>query len=271
MPERPGQRGRHRQPPPVLLLHGLAGHMGEWDALTELLLADGHRVVAYDARGHGASTRRPSDMTRAACVRDAVAVIRALDLAPVTLVGQSLGGHTAMLTAAAYPDLVHALILVEAGPGGPNPDLPAQIGGWVDGWPTPFKSLAEAENFFGNEAWARVLDERPDGWHARVDRDVMVSAVAELATHAYWDQWERVRCPALVVRGANGTMPEAETTEMRARRPGTTQLAVIPDTAHDVHLDQPTRLHAAATAFLADVEGVAATDDAWRSGSGRER
>lgn len=208
--------GRGGTGSPLLLLHGLAGHMGEWDESAALLLSDGHRVVTYDARGHGASTRRPPDMTRAACVRDAAAVIQALDLAPVVLLGQSLGGLTAILTAAAHPDLVRALILVEAGPGGPNPELPEQIGGWLDGWPTPFTSLADAEEFLGHEAWARGLEERPDGWHARVDRDVMVAAVAELATHAYWDQWAWVRCPTLVVRGANGTMPEPEAAEMRA-------------------------------------------------------
>ncbi|MFF1416838.1 alpha/beta fold hydrolase [Streptomyces sp. NPDC058280] len=45
---------------PVLLLHGLAGHTAEWDSLARLLLP-AHRVVAYDARGHGASDRHPTD------------------------------------------------------------------------------------------------------------------------------------------------------------------------------------------------------------------
>ncbi|WP_143674623.1 alpha/beta fold hydrolase, partial [Streptomyces caniscabiei] len=116
----------HTQDRTLLLLHGLAGHQGEWDDLVPRLLADGHRVVTYDARGHGASTRRPADMSRAACVRDAVTVIRELGLAhpgqaPLTLVGQSLGGHTAFLTAAAHPELLDSLILIEAGPGAPDP------------------------------------------------------------------------------------------------------------------------------------------------------
>lgn len=44
--------------PPLLLLHGLAGHSGEWEALAARF-ASTHRVVAFDARGSGASTRRP--------------------------------------------------------------------------------------------------------------------------------------------------------------------------------------------------------------------
>ncbi|MDX3135657.1 alpha/beta fold hydrolase, partial [Streptomyces europaeiscabiei] len=105
----PGQESAART---LLLLHGLAGHLGERDELLPPLLAQGHRVVTYDARGHGASTGRPADMSRAACVRDTVTVIRELGLdahgqAPLTLVGQYLGGHTAFLTAAAHPELIH--------------------------------------------------------------------------------------------------------------------------------------------------------------------
>src|SRR6184192_1915671 len=69
----------------ILLLHGLAGTRSEWSDLTPRLVADGHRVVSYDARGHGDSTRRPSDVSRAACVADAVTLVEQLSLAPVTL------------------------------------------------------------------------------------------------------------------------------------------------------------------------------------------
>lgn len=234
----------------VLLLHGLAGHQGEWDDLAPLLLADGHRVVTYDARGHGDSTRSPGDMTRAACVRDAVALIEHLSLAPVTLIGQSLGGHTALLTAADHPGLIDSLVLIEAGPGGGNPNLPEEIGAWLDSWPRPFTSPAHATGFFGHEAWARGLEEREDGWYPKVVRDRMTAAIREVSERAYWQEWTRIRCQALVIRGARGTMTEHEQTEMRTRRPEATALEVIPDAGHDVHLDQPAHLHATIAAFL---------------------
>ncbi|MFI7297015.1 alpha/beta fold hydrolase [Streptomyces sp. NPDC050121] len=255
--------------PPVLLLHGLAGHLGEWDDLTARLLADGHRVVRYDARGHGASTRTPADMTRAAAVRDAVALLDELDLPPAILLGQSLGGLTALLTAAAQPSRVSALILVEAGPAGGDPDLPEQIRSWLDGWPTPFPTFEQAVAFLGHEAWARGLDWRPDGsgtdgtgtdaggtdagGYARVDRDTMVAAVTELAARDYWEEWSRVTCPTLVVRGENGMMPAEEQRRMQTRRPADTHVTVIPDASHDVHLDRPKALHEAVTTFLGAV------------------
>jgi pimeloyl-ACP methyl ester carboxylesterase len=236
--------------PTLLLLHGLAGHRGEWDDLLTLLLADGtHRIVTYDARGHGDSTRIPEDMTRAAAVQDATTVVRALNLPRPTLLGQSLGGHTALLTAAAHPSLVAALILVEAGPGGPTPDLPEHIGGWLDTWPQPFPTPAAATSFFGHETWSKNLEKHADGWYVRADRQTMLAAIAEPATNAYWRDWTRVTCPTLVIHGENGTMPAPELTEMQTRRPST-RVVTIEDAGHDVHLDQPGRLHEAMAPFL---------------------
>ncbi|MEV6383764.1 alpha/beta hydrolase [Streptomyces sp. NPDC051773] len=241
----------------LLLLHGLAGHQGEWDDIVPRLLADGHRVVTYDARGHGASTRRPADMSRAACVRDAVTVIRELGLVhpgqpPLTLVGQSLGGHTAFLTAAAHPELLDSLILIEAGPGAPDPTLPAHIAAWLDSWPTPFDSPSRAADFFGHPSWSRNLERRPDGWYPRADRAAMLAAVAELADTPYHAEWAATTCPTLVVRGAHGTMAAADAAAMpTTRRPGTrTDLTVIEDAGHDVHLDQPSHLHTKMSRFL---------------------
>lgn len=232
-----------------LLLHGLAGHQGEWDTLAAHLSADGHRVVTYDARGHGASTRIPATTTREAHVREAVALIDELGLAPATLLGQSLGGHTAMLLAASHPHLVRSLILIEAGPAGPTPGLPAQIGTWLDSWPTPFKSLEQAEAFLGHEAWTRNLDRRDDGWHPTWDRTTIIDTVAELATTAYWEEWSRITCPTLLIQGEHGTMRPDEPPTMLTHRPHT-QLVRIPDAAHDVHLDQPDRLYGAIASFL---------------------
>ncbi|MFD7859812.1 alpha/beta hydrolase [Streptomyces microflavus] len=149
--------------PPLLLLHGLAGHCGEWDALAARFTAT-HRVVAFDARGSGASTRRPGDVSRAAHVRDVRAVVDrfGLDAGRLTLVGQSMGGVTALLTAAAHPELVRALVLIEAGPDGPSPSLPGTIGAWLDSWPVrsptpgrrPRSSAGERRAAPGRRVWS---------------------------------------------------------------------------------------------------------------------
>ncbi|MGW6418871.1 alpha/beta fold hydrolase [Streptomyces sp. NPDC055055] len=240
--------------PDVLLLHGLAGHVGEWDATARLLRDAGHRVVALDQRGHGASERRPEDASRAAYVADVVAVVRELGLVKPLLVGQSLGGHTALLTAAAHPGLVRALVLVEAGPGGAGADLPAAIGDWLRGWPLPFPTREAAVTYLGGgkrpvgEGWADGLEERDGGLRPRFDPDVMVRSLDELCSRAFWDEWTAIACPVLVVLGhggeggQGGVIGGEEYAEMVRLRPGL-HGASLPGTGHDLHLERPEALH----------------------------
>ncbi|GHE42780.1 alpha/beta fold hydrolase [Streptomyces vinaceus] len=239
---------------PVLFLHGLAGHAGEWDAAARHL-APHHRVVTVDQRGHGASERRPADVSRAAHVADVLAVTSQLGLDRPVLVGQSLGGHTAMLTAARHPDLVRALVLVEAGAEAADPATPQRIGSWLGSWPLPFPSLDAAREFLGSEAWAAGLEERPDGWHPRFDPDVMVATITENTTRAWWPEWERVTCPVLLVIGQNGIIPPEESQRMLTPPGPDTTAVSIPGAPHDVHLHSPVILHALLTDFLAASAG----------------
>jgi pimeloyl-ACP methyl ester carboxylesterase len=238
--------------PPVVLLHGLAGHAGEWDTTSQRLRAR-HRVVAVDQRGHGASERHPRDRSRAAYIADVVAVLDQLELHQPVLVGQSLGGHTAMLTATAHPELVRALVLVEAGPGGSSPEAVAEIGAWFDSWPTPFPSLEAAVKFLGGgpvgEGWASGLEERDDGWWPRFDREVMVDSLSENARRAYWEEWTGIACLTLVVLGQSGIITPDESGRMLQQRPETAALS-IPGTGHDLHLEQPDTLLEALGWFL---------------------
>ncbi|GHA74634.1 hypothetical protein GCM10010345_91350 [Streptomyces canarius] len=237
---------------PIVLLHGLAGHAGEWDVLARRL-SSRYRVVAVDQRGHGASERHPQDVSRAAYVADVIAVVDQLALQQPVLVGQSLGGHTAMLTAAAHPEAVGVLVLVEAGPGGPNPNGPADIGGWLDSWPTPFPSREAAAAFLGGgpvgAGWAAGLEEREGGWRPRFDRDVMVRSLTENARRSFWHEWGQVACPTLVVLAQSSFVPAQEADEMLRQRPATMAMS-IPGTGHDLHLEQPGILHTALSDFL---------------------
>lgn len=237
---------------PVILLHGLAGHAGEWDALARLL-GPGRRVVTVDQRGHGAAERHPQDVSRAAYVSDAIAVADQLDLERPVLIGQSLGGHTAMLTAAAHPERVRALVLVEAAPGRADPNTPAKIGNWLDSWPKPFASHEAAVRFLGGgrlgEGWAAGLEERDGGRWPRFDRDVMVGSITENARRSFWDEWSAVTCPTLVVLAQDGFIPPQEVDGMLRRRPATVGVSV-PGAGHDVHLEQPEILCDLISGFL---------------------
>jgi pimeloyl-ACP methyl ester carboxylesterase len=242
---------------PVLLLHGLAGHAGEW-AETASWLTDRHRVVGLDARGHGHSERLPDDVSPSAQVADVAFVIEELGLGPAALVGQSLGGVTALLVAAQRPELVRALVLADAGPSdGSNGEAAAQaIGDALRRWPVPFPSKEAGAEFFrlrfGDGAalpWADGLEESADGWRPRFDVDVMVRTLEEMQNRPSWPDWESLRCPVLVVRAGHGVIEPEDVQEMAARLPSA-RVVELPDARHDLHLDRPREWRRALVQFL---------------------
>jgi pimeloyl-ACP methyl ester carboxylesterase len=228
--------------PPVLLLHGLAGHAREWDS-TAAWLASSHRALAPEARGHGHSERRPRDISPEAFVLDAELWLERLASAPAIVVGHSLGGITALLLAARRPEFVRGLVVAEATPD-EDPEGAAAVGRWFASWPLPFPSGAEARVFFGGDtlrarAWCAGLEERAGGLWPAFEADVLLAALAEAGARSYWEEWTGVRCPALVVRAARGA-PGEQAERMAELLPGA-RLAEIADAGHDLHLDQPER------------------------------
>ena len=95
----------------ILLIHGMGGSTDVWGEAFDLL-AQNHRVIAYDRRGFARSGGPPvADIRRHA--DDAAAFLRKLDAAPATVVGWSSGGVIALDLAVRSPELISALVLEE--------------------------------------------------------------------------------------------------------------------------------------------------------------
>lgn len=106
---------------PVLLLHAGVTDRRVWDLLVPLL-APSHRVIRFDSRGYGLSSRPKAPFSH---VADAVSVLDAFEVERAHLVGLSQGGATALDTALAHPGRVATLSLVAPGLSGYDwPRLP---------------------------------------------------------------------------------------------------------------------------------------------------
>ncbi|WP_017605801.1 alpha/beta fold hydrolase [Nocardiopsis alkaliphila] len=223
---------------PVVLLHGLAGSAREL-LPTAGALADDFRVLLPDQRGHGRSTRLPEDTSREAFVADTVALIEGLDR-PVDLVGQSMGGHTALLTAVDRPDLVDRLVLLETHPGGGDPAQAADLGAFLASWPLPFATPKVARSFLGEgvlaRAWIEDLEQACGGLRPRFDPLVMERTLRAVL-EPRWAEWERLEVPTLAVFAEHGMFTADQKEEMIARRPHTHRVD-LPGASHDAHLDR---------------------------------
>jgi pimeloyl-ACP methyl ester carboxylesterase len=97
--------------PPVLLLHGLSATRRNVVQGSRHLIRRGYRLIAYDARGHGASDPAPR-YEYADLVGDLDAVLEHFDLERAALVGSSMGAATAMAFALESPERVPALVQI---------------------------------------------------------------------------------------------------------------------------------------------------------------
>ncbi len=111
--------------PPVVLLHGLGVSGAVWQSFARRLLPD-LAAVAPDLRGHGQSDAPPSGYEPIDYAGDIAAVIEELDLAPVPVVGHSLGSLVALALADARPELMSWLALLDPplDPELRNPEVP---------------------------------------------------------------------------------------------------------------------------------------------------
>lgn len=233
--------------PTVVFLHGLAGSAEEF-VPTALVIGEEYRSVLVDQRGHGHSTRNPDDASREAYVRDAVAVIEKLSKSEgVALVGHSMGAHTAMLVAAARPDLVRMLVLIEGDAQGSPPEAAAGIGAYFASWPVPFSDVAAARSFLGDSviarAWIADLEQRSDGLYPRFDPEFMRASIAAVHSQPRWAEWESVEAATAALFAPEGMFSDERKTALIEARPATLRVD-LGTGSHDAHLDATTELAA---------------------------
>jgi pimeloyl-ACP methyl ester carboxylesterase len=98
---------------PVVFVHSMAGSSAHWSRQLEHLRPT-RRAVALDLRGHGRSEPpTDGDYSIHSTAADVHAVVKALRIPRLVLVGHSLGGGVALAYAGAHPDRVAGLLLVD--------------------------------------------------------------------------------------------------------------------------------------------------------------
>jgi pimeloyl-ACP methyl ester carboxylesterase len=237
----------------TLLLHGWLDHAHSFDLLAELLPG---RTVALDFRGHGDSQWAPlaSFYHLVEYLGDVDAVLE--QTGATRIVGHSMGGAVALLYAAARPDRLRHVTLLDSAPLTiQSSEIPARVSAWLDDlkMPRARRRVASVE-----DAAARMM---------RFNAGLTAASAHLLAQHGVspdgdglawkWDPWLRahsplpftegalqallpcVQAPVLLLRAGKGMTAEAP--ELQARLSGVPKLRIetVPDAGHHLHLDAP--------------------------------
>ena len=235
--------------PVVVLADSLGSTLAMWDPQMADL-ARTFRVVRYDLRGHGGSPSPDGPYTIADLGGDLLALLDDLQVETASVCGLSLGGMVAMWVAANAPDRIDRLVLCATS---------ARLG-------PPEMWAARAEKVLAEDvgAVADLVVGRwfTPGYAARhpdvVDRmRVMISSCSAVGYAGCCRAIERmdltgdlasIAAPTLVVVGAEDTATPLEHAERIAAGVPGARLAVVPDAAHLVNVEQP----AAVTRLILD-------------------
>ena len=99
---------------PVVLVHGWCCDHSYFAPQFEHFAKKGRRVVALDLRGHGLSDKPRERYTMQGFADDIAFICDHLGLGKVVVIGHSMGGIVAFDLASRYPELVSALIMLDA-------------------------------------------------------------------------------------------------------------------------------------------------------------
>ena len=258
---------------PVLLVHGFPETWWTFHKVIPLLAAS-HRVFAVDLRGFGESRATDGDYSSAASAEDLHRLIAHLDLGPVHITGQDIGGGAVFRLAATHPGHVRSVTAIEMGLAGFGLEGLADVthgGSWhigvlaAEGIPDLLLAGREREFLAG---WAFPAMSAVPGAIAEPDLDEFARAYSATdgwlgASGLYRSmlaEGEELRAlagaaplpmPVLAV-GAGGGAFTAQT--MAAVTAGPVRTAQLEGVGHYVAMEDPAGLAAVMTGFLLQVD-----------------
>jgi len=238
--------------PLVVLLNSLGTNVRLWDTQVPAL-AERHRVVRYDMRGHGLSAGPPErEYTIAQLADDLADLLDALAIERATLVGLSIGGVVAQRFAAAYPARTERLVLCATG----NRIGTAEL--WNERMETAEREgiAALAEGTLGRWFTPAMHAARPtdvDGFRLMLTRTPVagyVGCCAALRDADLAADDARISAPTLVIAGSDDpSTPPALCAALRDAIPGA-RLEVIDSAAHILNVERPDAFNRVLHAFL---------------------
>ncbi|SEK21801.1 Pimeloyl-ACP methyl ester carboxylesterase [Roseovarius azorensis] len=236
---------------PLVLVHGYLGGSMQWQAEIDRF-AGRFDVIAPDLPGFAGSAALPPADRIASFAAAVVDLLDELGLTRITLLGHSMGGMIVQELAANHPERIARLILYGTGPLGAMPDR--------------FELLETSRERIRTEGVARTIQRIGATWFrdgaAAKGFDIVAAlgalaseraALAGLDAMSHWDGRSalvRLTMPTLVLWGDGDQSYRWPQVEMLWQGLPNAALAVIPGTAHAVHLEKPNLFHVVLEDFI---------------------
>ncbi|MEU4426882.1 alpha/beta fold hydrolase [Actinoplanes sp. NPDC024001] len=242
----------------LVLMHGGTMDLRMWDDQMPALSAR-HRVIRYDARGHG---RSPTATEPYRQCDDAAALLRHLGVGRATLIGLSMGGSAAIDTTLEHPELVERLVVMGSGTNEPEFDDPWMLQRFanmatlqesrdVDGWVTEFLLMGLVGPYREpSEVDARVTARCRQMATDTVRHHARPGAVTPHGVTGSWPRLGEIRIPALALYGTLDAPDHVAMVERVAAGIDGCRLVPIEGAAHMPNMERPDLVGAQLRGFL---------------------
>jgi pimeloyl-ACP methyl ester carboxylesterase len=248
--------------PPVLLVHGIGGCWQNW---IENVRAIGrsHRVIAPDLPGSGFSEMPADEISIPGYARAMAELCERLGIERVPVVGHSLGGFVSAALAIERPDLVERLVLVSAAGFTIHDVNPMRVMAWGRiNMAFSARLAADAEPFVRRRRLRHLAFSTMVRYPSRVPQEDLYElgagtgrpgfmAALKAMQHDFRERVESIRCPTLIVCGANDmTVPPRDSERYEQAIPNARKV-VFEDTGHIPHMERAPAFNALVEQFLA--------------------
>lgn len=264
-----GETAPGQVPPVLVCVHGLSRQGRDFDALAAAM-SDRYRVICPDVVGRGRSDwlAQPAGYQIPAYVADMVSLIARLDVPQVDWVGTSMGGLIGLGLGALPHTPIRRLVLNDVGPALRFEAL-QRIGSYL-GAPISVDTAEQGAAYlwsisqsFGPHTaaqWAALSAPmfKPDGARLKLHYDPKIAEpfaaitpeAAAAGEAALWSAYDALRCPTLLLRGADSDLLSAQTAQAMTERGPQAQLHEFAGVGHAPTLLQAGQIEVVRT-FLA--------------------
>jgi pimeloyl-ACP methyl ester carboxylesterase len=239
----------------LVLCHGLGGNHASWFQQVAHFSAS-FRVVTWDQRGFGRSTRRTGEIGPRPAVGDLVAVLDSLGIERAHVVGQSMGGWCALGLALSSPERVRSLVLCDTLGGISTPEISDLLVRTARFEAPPDPPLAGVhpaiEGLDQRDFALAVLYQQLTSFGPAPD-------TAEVAGHLMTTTWEpqavaALALPVLFLVGERDQLFPPPVIEAVAALVPDAEYAVVPGAAHSPYFEDATAWNELVASFLSRVE-----------------
>ncbi len=251
--------------PPVVLIHGWPLSGESWEKQLGPLKDAGQRVVTYDRRGFGRSSKPESGYDYDTLAGDLHALIETLDLSDVVLVGFSMGGgEVARYVSRMGDERVRGVVFAAAVPPflrktDDNPEGPlddAAIAEMEEGCRTDRKGFFDKfmTMFFSVEGELKVSEEERQKGLALADQagdEAAIQCIGSFARTDFREDLAAIRVPTLVIHGrGDATVPYDASGKRTHEAIDGSRLVVLEDGPHGINASHPDAFNEAVVTFV---------------------